>query len=45
MRYFRRLNKEQLNKTTKLIIGGASVVGSTFSICIHYVIESLVISK
>lgn len=44
----RILNKQQLDRTTKLIIGGASLLGATTGIAcayIFYTIETLVMSK
>lgn len=44
----RILNKQQLDRTTKIIIGGASLLGATTGIAcayLYYTIESLVASK
>jgi hypothetical protein len=44
----RNLNKQQLDRTTKIIIGGASILGATTGIActyVYYIIETLVMSK
>lgn len=48
MKYLRRFDKTTVNRTTKIIIGGASAIGATTGMAcayIYYIIETVVTSK